>query len=80
MESDERRDRPLSYVVWDDNGTFVARCLDVEVVSDGKTDAAAVANLQEALDLYFEERGQALAEWPERTYRLGQLTRRYRSS
>ena len=34
---------------------FVARCLDVEVISDGATEQEAVANLYDALELYFED-------------------------
>ena len=33
---------------------YVARCLDVDVVSQGETVNEAVANLEEALSLYFE--------------------------
>lgn len=33
----------------------VARCLDVEVASQGKTVEEALANLKEALELYFED-------------------------
>jgi predicted RNase H-like HicB family nuclease len=72
----ERMDHQVSYVLWDDHGAFVARCLDVEVASDGTTEDAAVAHLQEALSLYFAGRGDALAELPVRAYRLGQLTLR----
>ena len=34
---------------------FVARCLDVEVTSQGKSVEEAQANLKEALELYFED-------------------------
>ena len=34
---------------------YVARCLDVEVVSQGKTAEEALANLKEALELFFED-------------------------
>jgi predicted RNase H-like HicB family nuclease len=34
---------------------FVARCLQVEVTSQGETVEAALANLREALELYFED-------------------------
>lgn len=34
---------------------FVARCLEVEVTSQGETVDAALANLKEALELYFED-------------------------
>lgn len=33
---------------------YVARCLDVDVVGQGETVDEAVANLEEALGLYFE--------------------------
>lgn len=44
----------LRYEVSAQDGVFVARCLDVEVASDGDTEAEAVANLREALALYFD--------------------------
>ena len=34
---------------------FVARCLEVEVTSQGETLESALSNLQEALELYFED-------------------------
>jgi predicted RNase H-like HicB family nuclease len=34
---------------------YVARCLDVEVASQGSTVEEAMANLREALELYFED-------------------------
>jgi predicted RNase H-like HicB family nuclease len=34
---------------------YVARCLDVEVTSQGETVEAALENLREALELYFED-------------------------
>ena len=37
-------------------GTWqVARCLEVEVASQGETVEQALANLREALELYFED-------------------------
>ena len=33
---------------------FVAQCLEVEIASQGKTEAEALENLQEALELHFE--------------------------
>lgn len=57
-------DRKLNYVVLPDDGVFVARCLNVEVASDGPTEQEAVANLQEALELYFEDHEAALAQLP----------------
>ena len=34
---------------------YVARCLDVEVTSQGETAEEALENLREALELYFED-------------------------
>jgi len=34
---------------------YVARCLEVEVASQGETGEEALANLKEALELYFED-------------------------
>lgn len=63
----------LHFVVSDEDDAFVARCLEVEVASDGSTEPAAVSNLREALELYFEDRIAQLVELPCRTYRLGQV-------
>ncbi|HVA59748.1 MAG TPA: type II toxin-antitoxin system HicB family antitoxin [Mycobacteriales bacterium] len=38
-----------------EGGWRVARCLEVEVTSQGSTVEEALANLQEALELYFED-------------------------
>lgn len=56
----------LNYVLFEEDGVFVARCLDVEVTSDGRTEREATANLQEALDLYFESDRTRLAKPPSR--------------
>ena len=42
-------------VVIHEGDWYVARCLDVEVTSQGETIEAALANLREALELYFED-------------------------
>jgi len=46
--------RALTYTITQENELFVAQCLEVDVASQGKSPAAAVANLREALELYFE--------------------------
>lgn len=38
-----------------DDAWYVARCLEVEVTSQGRTVEDALANLKEALELYFED-------------------------
>lgn len=42
-------------LIWKEGKYFVAKCLEVEVASQGKTRGEALANLKEALELYFEE-------------------------
>ena len=45
----------LKNIVWKEGNYFVAQCLNVEVSSFGDTKAEAIANLTEALELYFED-------------------------
>jgi len=45
----------LKNVVWKEGKYYVAQCLNVDVSSFGKTKKEALANLDEALDLYFED-------------------------
>lgn len=46
--------RTLNYVTWEEDGAFVAQCLDVDVASEGDNQDEAISNLKEALELYFE--------------------------
>ena len=45
----------LQSVVYHEGEHYVAQCLNVDVSSFGDTEAEALANLQEALELYFED-------------------------
>jgi len=49
----------IKYEVYPEDGIFIARCLDIDVASDGATDEEAVANLREAIELYFERNAEA---------------------
>ena len=40
--------------VWQEYDWFVAQCLEVDVASQGETEAEALLNLSEALSLHFE--------------------------
>lgn len=42
------------YVVYEQDGAFVAQCLGVDVTSEGDCEQEALAALKEALELYFE--------------------------
>lgn len=45
----------LTAAVTQEDDLFVARCLDVEVTSQGGSVDEALSNLREALELYFED-------------------------
>lgn len=60
------------YLVFAQDGAFVAQCLDVDVASEGDTEDEAVANLTEALQLRFE--GEALPVIATRAVRFGEIT------
>lgn len=42
-------------VVWQEDNWFVAKALEIELASQGKTEKEALNNLKEALELYFED-------------------------
>ncbi len=46
--------RTLTTSVWREGEWFVAQCLEVDVASQGESEAAALRNLREALELHFE--------------------------
>lgn len=45
----------LQSVVYQEGKYYVAQCLDIEVSSFGESEQEALANLQEALELYLED-------------------------
>ena len=45
----------LQNVVWKEGKFYVAQCLNIDVSSFGKTKKEALKNLNEALELYFED-------------------------
>ena len=47
--------KDLKNVVWKEGKYFVAQCLNVDVSSFGKTKKESLANLNEALELYFDK-------------------------
>jgi len=48
-------------VVWQEDDLFVAQCLEADVASQGRTEEEAIANLREALELYFEDAAEVTA-------------------
>lgn len=49
------RTKNFETVVWKEGKYFVAQCLNVDISSFGKTKKDALKNLEEALELYFED-------------------------
>lgn len=48
--------RQLNYTVTaDDDGNFIARCIELDIETDGFSADEAVANLREALDRFFDD-------------------------
>lgn len=50
---------PLYFIVWEEGKHYVSQCLNVDVSSFGETKDEALRNLNEAVDLYFEDQGDA---------------------
>jgi len=46
--------KAMAYCVYREDEFFVAQCLNVDVSSFGVTREEAIANLKEAVELYFE--------------------------
>lgn len=46
--------KTLHTIVWKEGKLFVAKFLELELASQGKTEQEALKNLKEALDLYLE--------------------------
>ena len=42
-------------VIWKEDKWYVAKALEVEIASQGKSEKEALDNLKEAVELYFED-------------------------
>ena len=47
--------RELHSIVWKEGKLFVAKFVEIELASQGKSKEEALRNLKEALDLYLED-------------------------
>jgi predicted RNase H-like HicB family nuclease len=47
--------RELEVVIYQEDDGYVAQCLNVNVASEGDSEEEALANIREALELYFED-------------------------
>ena len=46
--------RSFAATVWCEGKAYVSQCLELDIASQGETEGEALANLTEALELYFE--------------------------
>lgn len=46
--------QPFAATVWREWNWYVSQCLGLDIASQGETEEEALANLKEALELYFE--------------------------
>ena len=46
--------QPFAATVWREGKWYVSQCLEIDVASQGESEAEALANLKEALELHFE--------------------------
>ena len=58
------KSQTLHTIVWKENEIFVAKFLELELASQGKTRKEAVINLKEALDLYLEDEPKSNISFP----------------
>ncbi|MBI2597406.1 type II toxin-antitoxin system HicB family antitoxin [Candidatus Daviesbacteria bacterium] len=50
--------RRIHSVTWKEDKWYVAKALELEIASQGKTQKEALDNLKEALELYFEDQSK----------------------
>lgn len=56
--------KTLHTIVWKEEKLFVAKFLELELASQGKTKKEAIKNLKEALDLYLEDENISNISFP----------------
>ncbi|OGF73875.1 hypothetical protein A3J56_02925 [Candidatus Giovannonibacteria bacterium RIFCSPHIGHO2_02_FULL_46_20] len=56
----KRKQQSLQSIIWKEGKYYVAHCLNIDISSFGKTKKEALKNLDEALELYFEDAPSSL--------------------
>jgi len=69
--------KETSVLVWKEGNLFVAKSLEVEIASQGSTKEESLANLKEALELYFEKELSLPNIFPYKNVSLEKLTVSY---
>lgn len=57
--------RTFTARVWPENGWYIALAIEIDIASQGESEQEALANLREAIELYYEASDDC-----ERVYRL----------
>lgn len=52
--------KQLSYTVEEEDGLFIARCVELDITTDGLSKEEAIENLKDALDCFFANPDQRL--------------------
>lgn len=63
----------LEVIVYREDDGYIAQCLNVNVASEGGSEAEALSNLREALELYFDDKDQPVIT-PVAQAKLAELT------
>ncbi len=54
MENQPMTNYFLSVTIWEEEGVYVSKCVELEVASCGDTPKEALENIREAIDLYLK--------------------------
>lgn len=55
MKTQKRLKSGPHVLLWQEGKWYVVKCLEVEIASQGRTKKEALKNIEEALELYFED-------------------------
>ncbi len=69
--------RKISALSWREGDIYVAKAVEFEIASQGKTKTEALSNLKEALELYFEDEQKTGQSTPYKDLTLENLDIRY---
>ncbi len=51
--------------IWQEGNWYVAQCLEIDLASQGRTEAEALANIKEAIELFLEPPTSEIKPYPD---------------
>ncbi|WP_322877935.1 type II toxin-antitoxin system HicB family antitoxin [Pseudocalidococcus azoricus] len=51
--------------IWQEGNWYVAQCLEIDLASQGRTESEALANIQEAIELFLEPPTPEIKPYPD---------------